>query len=780
MTSTYLLTIILCGFFVMIYKQPRKEVHTFTWKQVLLCAAFTRGLTVLALEYKELSNLACLAIDLFLCTLLYFYKYKLMKKTEDDASKVSMCYLFCPMTMIGVLWADVERMVLIAIAVIALMAVDFLLAKLVKAYARLSLLATYRLFSASCFFYFLASDEYGQSIYDVTDDEEAFPVLIIIGLVLMGCSFISFLISWIFAVKQKEELQTQTSLNSADDTDARQDVYTGVSKWDVLWILLLTGVFAVTAFIHLGSTTAPQTEQLLHGNDKESELIIDLGEQHTIREIVAFNGYLGERELSISYFDEAMDEWVVVNSNTLFLSCFRWNHQNVDMTCRYVGVVSRDEDAYFRELIFIDDEGKVITPVMDDSYAALFDEQELYPSEDTCYYSTMFDEIYHGRTAYELIHDLPIYETTHPPFGKIMISLGIRLFGMTPFGWRFITVIFGTLMVPIIYLFALRLTRKTSYAVLAGVLSITEFMHYALSRIATIDVIVAFFFLAMFYFMYLFVDDLHLGKSEKTQWLHLLLAGIMSGFAVATKWTGLYAMAGIAVIFFGYLICDLISKGGLLAHKQYLIRLFGVCVASFIVIPLVIYVLSYLPFLDVEEGNIFAIIWDNAQYMFSYHKGVFDEHPYASVWYEWLIDKRPLLDAFDYVGDDKQSVIATFGNPFVMWVGLLALVRCFLLWWKERDQKALYLMLGYVSMLLPWVFIYRTVFIYQYFGCTLFLVLIIAYSVFSLKKWNRVAFGLAVTVSTSLFIMFFPVLSGIYVNREYFKLLKWFSTWPFV
>lgn len=68
--------------------------------------------------------------------------------------------------------------------------------------------------------------------------------------------------------------------------------------------------------------------------------------------------------------------------------------------------------------------------------------------------STYFDEIYHARTAWEHLNGVYPYEITHPPLGKIIISIGIALFGMTPFGWRFSGTLFGVLMLPVIYIFA--------------------------------------------------------------------------------------------------------------------------------------------------------------------------------------------------------------------------------------------------------------------------------------------------------------------------------------
>ena len=44
---------------------------------------------------------------------------------------------------------------------------------------------------------------------------------------------------------------------------------------------------------------------------------------------------------------------------------------------------------------------------------------------------------------------MPVYETTHPPLGKDLIMVGIALFGMTAFGWRFAGTLFGVLLVPL-------------------------------------------------------------------------------------------------------------------------------------------------------------------------------------------------------------------------------------------------------------------------------------------------------------------------------------------
>ena len=58
--------------------------------------------------------------------------------------------------------------------------------------------------------------------------------------------------------------------------------------------------------------------------------------------------------------------------------------------------------------------------------------------------------------------------------------------------------------------------------------------------------------------------------------------------------------------------------------------------------------------------------------MLDYHKNVTEGHPYASPWYSWLIDWKPLLDSREYLQENRVSFIATFGNPVLYDTGLLA------------------------------------------------------------------------------------------------------------
>ena len=55
----------------------------------------------------------------------------------------------------------------------------------------------------------------------------------------------------------------------------------------------------------------------------------------------------------------------------------------------------------------------------------IFDEQHLVPERADYTNGMYFDEIFHARTSKEYIDEVPAYEWTHPPFGKILISAGV-------------------------------------------------------------------------------------------------------------------------------------------------------------------------------------------------------------------------------------------------------------------------------------------------------------------------------------------------------------------
>jgi len=120
----------------------------------------------------------------------------------------------------------------------------------------------------------------------------------------------------------------------------------------------------------------------------------------------------------------------------------------------------------------------------------------------------IFDEIYYARAGEEYLKHMEIFEFTHPPLTKLVVTLSMMLFGGLSgngdqgLGWRFLNVVIGALMVGVLYLFAKRIAGSTVFAVMAAAMLLLDGFHFVQSRIATPEITVAFFSLTTLYAFY--------------------------------------------------------------------------------------------------------------------------------------------------------------------------------------------------------------------------------------------------------------------------------------
>ena len=690
----------------------------------------------------------------------------------------SILYTLNPVVILGILSGQVWIMAVICLLTLVLLLLSWWAQRVIADFSAMECYLEYVCMTCSVFYGWIAVEHYGKSPLELLKGTEPVPVLLLLavagGLLSVICC-LRKLLNW-------KNYPRRFSVERTPAEAVRPPVPEGkLTKRDAVWMVLLTVFFAMVAFRGLGSLDVPETNFHLQQPDTH-EIVLNLGEEVSVDRLDIFLGHQNNRLISVSYAEPGEWGWQLLHSKTNIKSPYAWNQLEMDVTTRYIGIVAMSESMDLLELVILDENGEQVIPVNAAEYEALFDEQELYPEYATYYYRMVFDELHHGRTAYDFVHGLYPTETTHPPLAKVLIGLGIHLFGMNPFGWRCVSALFGVLMVPLVYLFAWRFSRKTSIAATAAVLLCTEFMHLTLSRQATLDTIAGFFILLMFYLMYCFTDTLERGEAPNRKYSTLFLCGCAMGCAIASKWTGGYAVAGIAVLFSLHLLAYCQRRNWERSLRRELVRLCAVCVLSFIVVPCVIYVLSYIPFAQADQNrNLLQTVIGNSVFMLTYHSDAVFEHPYTSEWYTWLIDQRSLLDAFNSTGEGVVSTISTLGNPLIVWGGLAALVHHFYLWLCKRNRTARFLTIAYLSMLIPWWFIHRTVFIYHYFGCILFLTLMLTYSVSQLKGKQNRNLALLAAGSLALFVMFYPVLTGAEVSRTYVEtFLEWFDTWIFV
>ncbi len=551
-----------------------------------------------------------------------------------------------------------------------------------------------------------------------------------------------------------------------------------IGEMERLDAYLLSGlvlVYGVTAFVNLGSTTAPQS---FYHFEPGSSVTLDLGEVREISNIYYYTGLnTGSYDLWISETGQEFQKIETLEQS--YAELFDWctGNSETTYTARYIWL-GTGNDLYLGEVFVLTVDGQRLSPVaaLYDSGAELIDEGSTIPIVFDYASGTYFDEIYHARTAYEHIVGMWPYEISHPPLGKVLMGLGIRLFGMTPFGWRCVGTLAGVLMLPFLYLLAKRMLKNTMGAFTATTLFAFDFMHFVQTRIATIDSYAVLFVIIMYYYMYRFVTE----RNQR----YLALSGLAFGLGAASKWTCIYAGLGLGVIWLIHWILRLKQEK---VWKSFA-RNIGFCLVFFVAVPAMVYYMSYY-YYGISQGmsgvgmffepDYAKIVWDNQVSMLTYHVGVDATHPYSSRWYQWIFDIRPILYYLNY-GTGTRGAIAAFVSPLVCWGGLLAMVGMGYLAVYHRDKKAGFILLGYLAQLVPWMLVSRIQFAYHYFGCVVFLCLALGYAAAVLDRGGhrRWCWGL-LGVSVGLFALFYPVLSGVQVSGSYCDLLlKWLGSWP--
>jgi len=621
---------------------------------------------------------------------------------------------------------------------------------------------------------------------------------------------------------------------------------------DAILIAAVTLAYGALALCNLGSTKAPQRPW--RSTDATEQVVIDLGQHYDDFRMLYF-AQVSYGDFSVAVSEDGMlwseEHWAEMNQG----ECFRWKYLNPyalqadgkriyngysepeTLSGRYVRITAQQIGLNLNEVIFRTADQQVLpaqvvarsnanerSELLSDP-AALLDEQDTLTGEPSWYNGTYFDEIYHARTAYELAHGESVYEWTHPPLGKVLMSWCVQLFGMTPFGWRFAGCMAGILMLPFMYLLGKQLTKRRDLAFAAMALMALDCMHLAQTRIATIDSFPVLFIMMSCFFMLRFMQRDLLTPLPKLM-LDLALSGFSISLAIASKWIGLYAGVGLAVLYFWtcgrhlrhyYEAKELLAEDavGLTAEQRQqlqarcektiprLLQLCLWCVLVFVLLPVAIYLLSYIPqfasYGALTPKEFLAQVIKVQQDMYNYHStpGLGMDHPFYSPWYDWLFIRKPMYFAADrYVPEGYGFAIFTFGNPLVWIGGLVGILVCCLLWCRGHvyrvtgSQRMIhgrsssledpaFVLIGFLSQLLPWVLVPRGTYIYHYFASVPFLILgaVLALQWMTSGRFARVGRWLMVAyllLTLLAFIGFYPYASGVMTPTWWLDFMRHF------
>ncbi len=605
-------------------------------------------------------------------------------------------------------------------------------------------------------------------------------------------------------------------LSESDLLDAEQESKPlfKLSKKDVIIMLAMTIFYAIPAIYSLGGFSVPETSWA--PSAKDDGFIVDLGKKVEVSKVMIYQGYNHEKYDNVKYNILYLNDYDnYLNSEAIDKTGFySWKVSTKEFKTTKIKFMPNGPGAAINEIAVFEKGStkplsiKNISPsnpglntaVIESpdhkpyKLANLIDEQDkvdFYTLSDT---NTYFDEVFYPRTALDFIYEITPFERTHPPLGKYFVMIGILIFGVNPFGWRIVGTLFGIAMIPIMYLFGLKVFRKRFFAFCTAFLMMFDFMHFVQTRISTIDVYVTFFVILMYYFIYDYFIKKPYKVGLKKSLVPLFLCGVVLGIGAATKWIAMYGAVGLMLIF---IITKLDEIACYTAYRQYglssdlfnkfwsryFLKTALACVLFFLIIPGIVYFASYTSIMLVPGNGVKEFI-NNQSYMYNFHNDLNIKHSYSSPWWAWPIMAKPIwfYGSKALAAENLTSSIICMGNPLIWWFSIPALITGIVLAIRRKDRYMIVPILGALFQYIPWMVVRRMAFIYHYFSVMPFLIIIMVYCIkifYGYGKMARKIVYIYLLLTALLFIMFYPILSGVIVPKWYASLLQWFPGWSF-
>ncbi|WP_069174436.1 dolichyl-phosphate-mannose--protein mannosyltransferase [Streptomyces griseus] len=398
--------------------------------------------------------------------------------------------------------------------------------------------------------------------------------------------------------------------------------------------------------------------------------------------------------------------------------------------------------------------------------------------------AVIFDETYYAKDAWALINqgyegswpkdvdklilkdpssvDVPVDPgyVVHPPVGKWVIGLGEQLFGFTPFGWRFMVALLGTVSVLMLCRIGRRLFRSTFLGCLAGTLLAVDGLHFVMSRTALLDLVLMFFVLAAFGCLLVDRDrarrrlaaalpvdeegvlrpDRHVAEGLRLgprPWR--IAAGLMLGLAFATKWNGLYILAAFGVMSVLWDVGARRTAGALRPYRAVILRDLLPAFVSTVPVAIGTYLVSWTGWIFTGKGyyrnwaategkggswtwlpDWLRSLWHYENQVYEFHVGLTSGHTYQSNPWSWIVMGRPVSYFYEEKAGCTTSATGTcarevlaIGTPLLWWAGCVALLYVLWRWFFRRDWRAGAIACGVAAGWVPWFFYQeRTIFLF--------------------------------------------------------------------
>ncbi len=366
----------------------------------------------------------------------------------------------------------------------------------------------------------------------------------------------------------------------------------------------------------------------------------------------------------------------------------------------------------------------------------------------------VFDEVYFAKFANSLVSGQVDFDI-HPPTGKLIISLGIRLFGFNSQGYRVASAAFGILFLVSIFLFTKELFSNKRLAIFTTFLFSLEGIYLVYSRLALIDIFMLTFGVLAIYFLLRNINSGQIG--------FLFLSGLFAGLTMSVKWIG----AGILPVLFVFWLLE--KKG-----KRF--RDFIWLFIFLLLLPVFVYLASFL-FIFKEEFLSRVLEWHRQ--VWEYNTKLTEGHPYGSVWWTWPLLLRPVW--FYYNNDIPKTIsgIIAIGNPALWWSASVAIVINLIFNHKWQDSRLSGLAFGWAAFFLPWGMVQRVLFLYHYLFPSVFALCILSFFLWQMlqKERYRLLALFLIVIYTGMFFLFLPLWTGWPIPDWFYRAHIWTNRW---
>jgi dolichyl-phosphate-mannose--protein O-mannosyl transferase len=421
----------------------------------------------------------------------------------------------------------------------------------------------------------------------------------------------------------------------------------------------------------------------------------------------------------------------------------------------------------------------------------------------------------------------------HPPLGKWMIDLGIRLGGVdNSWAWRLSTAVVGIIAVVLVAWVARRIFASTFVGILAGLFMAVDGEAIVQSRTSLLDNFVMFWGLVAFCFLILDREQSRRRLATKVaavldgggtigrygprlgwRW-YRFAAAVSLGLMCGTKWSGIYFLAVFGLLTVAW---DATARRAVGVKRWWEDAIVADGIpAFFVMIPTAI--IAYLATwwgwfrnpnsymrdwatLNPHQGvswlpPALRSFWEYHKQMWQFNTTLSSPHPYQANPLGWIVQWRPT--SFYYVSSSTgqrgcsasscSQAVTSLGNPLLWWAGALCLAISLVWLFVARDWRAGAVLSGVVAGWLPWFqYMHRTIFTFYSIAFAPWVMMAVAFVIGLLLEQTagdrvlrrRVGIGIGIFVGAVVLVSayFYPIWTAMQVSYDFWHMHMWFPNW---